>query len=85
MEPASWDGAALMAGLGATVLPNDQFLCSHRDFAAWADGRERFRMEDFYRWQRSRLDLLMDGNEPVRGRWNHDADDREPPPRSPRR
>ena len=37
-------------------------------------------MEDFYRWQRRRLDVLMDGDEPVGGRWNFDSENREPPP-----
>jgi deoxyribodipyrimidine photolyase-related protein len=41
-------------------------------------------MEDFYRWQRRRLGYLMDGDEPAGGRWNFDADNREPPPRDGR-
>ena len=38
-------------------------------------------MEDFYRDARRRHDVLMDGAEPVGGRWNFDADNREPPPK----
>ena len=37
-------------------------------------------MEDFYRDQRRRFDVLMDGAEPVGGQWNFDDDNREPPP-----
>jgi deoxyribodipyrimidine photolyase-related protein len=39
-------------------------------------------MEDFYRWQRLRLNYLMtpDG-EPETGTWNYDADNRLPPPK----
>ena len=37
-------------------------------------------MEDFYRWQRTRLDVLMDDDAPAGGRWNYDADNRKPPP-----
>lgn len=40
-------------------------------------------MEDFYRWQRQRLGYLMDGDDPAGGRWNFDADNREPPPKGP--
>jgi deoxyribodipyrimidine photolyase-related protein len=40
-------------------------------------------MEDFYRDARTRLDVLMEGDEPVGGRWNFDHDNREPPPRRP--
>ena len=61
------------------------FATSLEDFAAWADGRGRRRllMEDFYREARRRLDVLMDGTDPVGGRWNFDADNREPPPKQP--
>ena len=40
-------------------------------------------MEDFYRWQRARFEVLMDGAEPAGGRWNYDHDNREPPPKRP--
>ncbi|AEV88302.1 deoxyribodipyrimidine photolyase [Actinoplanes sp. SE50] len=57
------------------------FVTSPEDFLAWAGGREHLRLEDFYRYARRRHDVLMDGAEPVGGRWNLDADNREPPPR----
>ena len=41
-------------------------------------------MEDFYRDNRRRIGLLMDGAEPVGGRWNFDAENREPPPKGGR-
>ncbi len=62
------------------VVRSNQFLCHRDDFAAWAGGKRRLRMEDFYRWQRRRLGYLMDGSEPAGGRWNYDHDNREPPP-----
>jgi deoxyribodipyrimidine photolyase-related protein len=56
--------------------------------AAGSGGRARaagrLRMEDFYRWQRVRLGVLMDGDEPAGGRWNYDDENREPPPRDGR-
>jgi deoxyribodipyrimidine photolyase-related protein len=80
-EPASLDGALLMRRLGVRLVATNQFLCHPTDFAAWAEGRRQLRMEDFYRWQRRRLGVLMDGDEPVGGRWNFDAENREPPPK----
>jgi deoxyribodipyrimidine photolyase-related protein len=80
MEPASWDGLAMLRDEGVTTTRNTHFTCHWEDFAAWADDRGSFTMEDFYRWQRRRLDLLMDGDEPAGGRWNFDRDNREPPP-----
>jgi deoxyribodipyrimidine photolyase-related protein len=84
MEPLSEPGARLLAGLGVEVVPNDQLLCDRHEFAAWASGRTRLRLEDFYRWQRTRLGYLMEGDQPVGGRWNFDAENREPPPRDGR-
>ncbi|MFF3645664.1 cryptochrome/photolyase family protein [Streptomyces sp. NPDC002564] len=65
------------------VLPARGFLVEQDAFRAWADGHTgtKLRQEDFYRWTRRRLDLLMEGDSPVGGRWNLDHDNREPPPR----
>ena len=85
MAPTSRPALALLERLGVDVEPNRQFLTSPAEFAQWAGGRPgRLRMEDFYRWQRRRLGYLMDGDEPVGGRWNLDAENREPPPRDGR-
>jgi len=88
MEPMSYDGLALMGRLtdevGLEVVRSDQFLCHRDEFAGWAEGRRSVKMEDFYRWQRTRLGILMDGDEPAGGRWNFDHDNREPPPRDGR-
>ncbi|HEU4997393.1 MAG TPA: cryptochrome/photolyase family protein [Lapillicoccus sp.] len=63
-------------------LPARGYVTSRADFAAWAEsrGRRRLLMEDFYRDARRRHGVLMDGAEPVGGRWNLDAENREPPP-----
>lgn len=80
MEPASWDGWRMLERHDVELVRSDQFVCHPDEFAEWAGGRGQTRMEDFYRWQRRRLDLLMDGDEPAGGRWNFDADNRQPPP-----
>jgi deoxyribodipyrimidine photolyase-related protein len=80
MEPMSWDGRAMLARLDVDTVANNQFLCHYGDFAAWAEGRRSMKMEDFYRWQRTRLDVLIDDGSPTGGRWNYDIDNREPPP-----
>jgi len=84
MEPMSWNGRTLLERLGVRTVRNDQFACHYDEFAEWAAGRSRIRQEDFYRWQRARLDVLMDDGEPVGGQWNFDAANREPPPRDGR-
>jgi deoxyribodipyrimidine photolyase-related protein len=38
-------------------------------------------MGDFYKFQRRRLDILMDGDEPVGGKWSFDDDNRKKVPK----
>jgi deoxyribodipyrimidine photolyase-related protein len=85
-EPTSHAAADLVErlrkeGLVAEVLPTPTFALSRAEFDEWAGDRERFLMEDFYRSQRRRFDVLMEGGEPAGGTWNYDHDNREPPPK----
>jgi len=84
MAPSSHEGVTSLVAAGVELSADERFLTPLDEFDAWSRGRSNLRMEDFYRWQRRRLDILMDGDEPVSGRWNHDADNREPPPRDGR-
>ncbi|MDQ3403790.1 MAG: cryptochrome/photolyase family protein [Actinomycetota bacterium] len=68
-------------GLIADILPTPTFALARGEFRSWAGERTQFRMEEFYRDQRRRFDVLMDGDQPVGARWNLDADNREPPPK----
>ncbi len=68
-------------GVGLRLLPDTHFHITREEFATFAAGRKRLRMEDFYRAQRRRFGVLMDGDQPAGGRWNFDADNREPLPR----
>ena len=79
-EPNSWQMRHAAERLGVELVRSDQFLHHYDDFAAWAAGRRSPKMEDFYRKRRRETGYLMDGDEPVGGRWNFDADNREPPP-----
>ncbi|MFI4914876.1 MAG: cryptochrome/photolyase family protein, partial [Phycisphaerales bacterium JB060] len=61
-------------------LPNAQWATDDAFFDRWAEGRTRLRMEDFYREVRRATGVLMDADGgPVGGRFNFDADNREPP------
>lgn len=63
--------------------PRGDFWCrtpsSHGGWTGTAP--HGLRMEGFYRWVRAQHGLLMEGGEPVGGRWNFDHDNRESPPR----
>ncbi|MCX2955072.1 cryptochrome/photolyase family protein [Lentzea sp. NEAU-D7] len=80
-QPGSAAALEMLTGLGVEVLPTPGFALSRDEFSAWAGTRERFLMEDFYHYQRARFDVLMEGEAPVGGRWNFDAENREPPPK----
>jgi deoxyribodipyrimidine photolyase-related protein len=84
MEPMSYRMLRRLPGLEVATVRSNQFLCHYEDFADWATGRRRLVMEDFYRWQRTRLGYLMDDGTPAGGTWNFDADNREPPPKDGR-
>jgi len=59
------------------------FTCDRKTFASWAKPQKALRLERFYRWQRERLTLLMNGKDPVTDRWNFDAENREPARKMP--
>ena len=80
-EPNSFEMARQLAAAGATFVANDFFLTPREVFASWAGAQSQFTMENFYREQRRRLGVLMDGGKPVGGAWNFDADNRLPPPK----
>ncbi len=83
-EAGEWRVREMQRGLGGALkvetvlLEDDRFVCGHGDFAAFARGRTQLRMETFYRAMRRRTGLLMEGDEPVGGRWNFDLENRKP-------
>jgi deoxyribodipyrimidine photolyase-related protein len=64
------------------MLPPRGLTTGPEEFVAWAHERTHLRMDDFYRGVRRRLNVLMDGDQPIGGRWSWDADNRQPPPRT---
>ncbi|GAA5059598.1 cryptochrome/photolyase family protein [Erythrobacter westpacificensis] len=61
------------------ILPDDRFIASIAEFREWAEGRDTFRMEFFYREMRRKTGLLMDSDKPEGGEWNLDKQNRESP------
>lgn len=68
--------AADAAGVTLDIVPDPHFLCSIDDFRQWAGGRKVLVMEHFYRAMRKRHRVLLDGGEPIGGKWNFDASNR---------
>lgn len=82
-QPTSWAADEFVRSLPTVeVLAARGFCTSREDFGQWAAGQRTLLMENFYRSARRRFELLMDGDEPAQGRWNFDADNREPAPKT---
>ncbi|MGY3128562.1 deoxyribodipyrimidine photolyase-related protein [Agrococcus sp. UYP33] len=75
------DRIAARAGIRTRRWADRAFLTPEPELDAWFRDHPRARMEDFYRWQRQRTGILMEGESPAGGRWNYDVDNREPLPK----
>ena len=87
-EPGEWRleqdflQLAKNENLKLRLLEDTHYLCSRAEFGKWASGYKQMRMEYFYREMRKRSGVLMDGAEPVGGKWNFDADNRNAFPKA---
>jgi deoxyribodipyrimidine photolyase-related protein len=80
-EPSSFRQYEALKKFGVSFVDNDFFLTSRSLFKEWADGQKSYLMENFYRKQRVRLKVLVEGSEPTGGSWNFDKENRLPPPK----
>jgi len=81
-EPSSFGSFGQLTEYGVQFVKNDLFLTKREDFFAWAKSQKTYVMENFYRAQRVRLDILVESGKPEGGAWNFDADNRLPPPKN---
>ncbi len=85
-----WLGQDLQAALGDAgielraedVLESPNFLTTRGQLADFFSGSGRPRMAIFYAWQRRRLGVLVDNDEPIGGKWSYDEDNRKKLPRN---
>ena len=74
-------GFAARHGYTHNVLPSPMFLCSRDAFDGWLESQNTPRMASFYRWQRQRLDILINENgTPAGNHWSFDSENRKPLP-----
>lgn len=74
--------AAEQTGITLTILPTPGFLNSQADNRTFASGRKRWFMAEYYKSQRRRLDILMQGDQPKGGRWSFDEENRKKVPKA---
>ncbi|MEY4320876.1 MAG: hypothetical protein RLZZ471_817 [Actinomycetota bacterium] len=81
-QPSSLKQEAQLNEFGVEFIADDFFLTSRNDFQLWAEKQKTFVMENFYRAQRIRLNILVNNGKPEGDAWNFDADNRLPPPKN---
>ncbi|NND91626.1 MAG: cryptochrome/photolyase family protein [Granulosicoccus sp.] len=74
--------SCVKANIVLETLPTPAFLNTPDENRAYRGERKRWFMADFYQWQRRRLEVLMDGDEPAGGQWSFDEDNRRKMPAS---
>jgi deoxyribodipyrimidine photolyase-related protein len=79
--PNSFRLSKALSDFGVTFIENDFFLTPKELFNSWAEGQKSYLMENFYRGQRLRLNILVEGGKPVGGAWNFDKENRSPLPK----
>jgi deoxyribodipyrimidine photolyase-related protein len=67
--------------LAKNILTTPAFLNTRQDNEDFRAGRKRWFMANYYKWQRERLDVLMEDGEPAGGQWSFDEDNRKKVPK----
>ncbi|MDJ0922131.1 MAG: cryptochrome/photolyase family protein [Henriciella sp.] len=67
--------------LDLDLLPTPSFLNTQTQNRLWREDQKRWFMAEFYKSQRRRLNILMEGDGPVGGRWSFDEDNRKKVPK----
>lgn len=81
-EPGEWRvkdiliKAAQELDIPLEIREDCHFICSREEFLNHAKGRKQLRLEYFYRELRRKHGILVEGDEPVGGKWNYDNDNR---------
>lgn len=73
--------AANRHGADFVTHPSPGFLTDRSTLNDYFDEHENYYQTDFYKFQRKRLDILMDGDEPVGGKWTFDTENRKKLPK----
>jgi deoxyribodipyrimidine photolyase-related protein len=85
-----WLGSRLskalsLASIYLNIHNSTMFLTSENEFREFFDSRSgarKYWMNDFYIWQRKRLNILIDkDNKPIGGKWSYDTENRKKLPK----
>jgi deoxyribodipyrimidine photolyase-related protein len=68
----------------SNVSSTEHFLTERNQLEAFFEGKKTYLMESFYRSMRKEYSILMEGSQPVTGKWNYDASNRKKMPKDHR-
>lgn len=66
----------------SSVVDSEHFYTNRNELGDFFQGKKTFIMESFYRKMRQNHGVLMDGNQPLTGKWNYDDDNRKKIPKT---
>jgi deoxyribodipyrimidine photolyase-related protein len=62
-------------------VDSEHFFTTRNELGAFFEGKKTFLMESFYRAMRKKHNVLMEGDQPLTGKWNYDSDNRKKLPK----
>jgi deoxyribodipyrimidine photolyase-related protein len=65
-----------------SVVDSQHFFATRNELGDFFSGKKMFLMESFYRDMRKKHHVLMEGSQPISGKWNHDGDNRKKLPKN---
>ena len=63
--------------IDSSAVESEHFLTTRNELKDFFKGKKTYLMDSFYRNMRKTYDILMEGDKPVTGRWNYDAENRK--------
>ena len=62
-------------------VDSEHFFTTRTELGDFFEGKKTFLMESFYRAMRKKHNVLMEGDQPLTGKWNYDSDNRKKLPK----
>lgn len=68
--------------ISSTMVDTEHFYTTRFELAEFFEGKKVYLMENFYRMLRKKHHVLMQGGQPLTGKWNYDSDNRKKLPKN---
>jgi deoxyribodipyrimidine photolyase-related protein len=69
-------------GINIKTVDTEHFYATRYELKDFFSGKKMYLMESFYRHMRKKHGVMMNGNEPITGKWNYDSENRNKLPDS---